>query len=216
MSRGRFITLEGGEGAGKSTQARLLAEHLQAGGTEVVVTREPGGSVLAEKIRDMVLDPGLPGHSQLAEALLFSAARADHLDGLIRPALGRGAWVICDRFSDSTRVYQGVVGGLPGETLQRLDDIVVGQTQPDLTVVIDLDPVVGLARVVSRRADNAPADRFEARAADYHQRLREGFLTIARSEPMRCVVVDGFQSVDALAREIRGHVEARLARVRGG
>ncbi len=216
MARGKLITLEGGEGAGKSTQARLLAEHLTAAGLEVVVTREPGGSALAEKVRDLILDPTTPAHSQLAEALLFYAARADHLDGLIRPALDRGRWVICDRFSDSTRVYQGAVGGISDEILSRLDEVVVGPTQPALTIVIDIDPVVGLARVASRRAGAEPADRYEARTTDYHQRLREGFLAVARAEPMRCVVVDGFQSVDDLARHIRGHVDARLRRTRGG
>ncbi len=216
MARGRLITLEGGEGAGKSTQARLLAEHLTSSGLEVVVTREPGGSELAEKIRDLILDPATPAHSQLAEALLFSAARADHLDALIRPALDRGRWVICDRFSDSTRVYQGAVGGLAGEVVSQLDALVVGPTQPDLTIVIDIDPVVGLARVTNRRAGAEPADRYEARTTDYHQRLRDGFLTIARAEPLRCIVVDGFQSVDDLARDIRGHVDARLRRTRGG
>lgn len=215
MARGRFITLEGGEGAGKSTQARLLADHLRAVGREVVVTREPGGSVLAERIRDMVLDPALPAHSQLAEALLFSAARADHLDALIRPALVRGSWVICDRFSDSTRVYQGVVGGIAAETLRQLDTLVVGPTQPDLTFVIDLDTVVSLARVAGRRGEAIPADRYEGRSRDYHERLRQGFLELARAEPMRCVILDGFQSVDALAAEIRGHVEARFMRERG-
>lgn len=215
MAHGRLITLEGGEGAGKSTQARLLAEHLTTAGIEVVVTREPGGSALAEKIRDLILDPSTPAHSQLAEALLFGAARADHLDGLIRPALARGRWVICDRFSDSTRVYQGTVGGLSPEILGQLDAIVVGATQPDLTILIDIDPVVGLARVANRRATSQPADRYEGRATDYHQQLREGFLAIARSEPLRCVVVDGFHSVDDLARDIRGHVDARLLRTRG-
>lgn len=215
MARGRFITLEGGEGAGKSTQARRLAEHLNGLGLDVVVTREPGGSALAERVRDLILDPALPAHSQLAEALMFSAARADHLEGLIRPALDKGRWVICDRFSDSTRVYQGVVGGLDVGVLQRIDDIVVGPTQPDLTVVIDLDPVVGLARVASRRASDTPVDRYEARPTDYHQQLREGFLAIARADPMRCIVIDGFRSVDEIARDIRGNVDARLVRGRG-
>lgn len=215
MARGRFITLEGGEGAGKSTQARLLAEYIQSRSHDVMVTREPGGSALAERIRALLLAPDVPGHSQLAEALLFNAARADHLEEMIRPALQRGRWVICDRFRDSTRVYQGVVGGLAGELLDKLDEIVVAETQIDLTIVIDLDPVVGLARVASRRAGDGLTDRYEARPADYHERLRQGFLSIARADPFRCVVVDGFQSVDALAREIRGHVDARLLRGRG-
>jgi dTMP kinase len=216
MARGRFITLEGGEGAGKSTQAKRLGEHLTAAGLEVVITREPGGSPFAESLRTIVLDPATPPHAQLAEALLFNAARADHLERTIRPALDRGRWVICDRFIDSTRVYQGEVGGLDGEVLNALDRIVVFPTMPDLTVVIDLDPVVGLARVEQRRlgGEPAPSDRYESRSPEFHHRLREAFLRIARAEPMRCVVVNGFQAVDTIAREIRGHVEARL--LRGG
>ena len=212
MARGRFITFEGGEGAGKSTQARLLADYLTGSGVAVVVTREPGGSPFAEAIRNVVLDPAMPPHSQLAEALLFNAARADHLERTIRPALDHGRWVICDRFIDSTRVYQGVVGGLDAEALDALDRIVVQPTLPDLTILIDLDPVVGLARVEQRRMGTArvPVDRYEARPVDFHEQLRAAFLTIARAEPMRCVVVSGFQSVDALAREVRGHVDARL------
>lgn len=214
MARGRFITLEGGEGAGKSTQARRLADHLTAAGLEVVITREPGGSPFAETIRAIVLDPATPPHTQLAEALLFNAARADHLERTIRPALERGRWVICDRFIDSTRAYQGEVDGLAVPVLDALDRIVVVPTMPDLTIMIDLDPVVGLARVEQRRmgSEPAPVDRYEARSPDFHHRLREAFLRIARAEPLRCVVVDGFQPVDAIAGEIRGHVEARLLR----
>jgi dTMP kinase len=216
MARGRFITFEGGEGTGKSTQARVLADYVRTRGHQVVVTREPGGSPFAEKVRDLALDAATPTPSQLAETLLFNAARADHLDRIIRPSLDRGSWVICDRFLDSTRVYQGEVGGLARPVLDALDEIVVAATRPDMTVVIDLDPVVGLARVEQRRSGGpaAPPDRYETRGGDYHERLREGFLLIARAEPMRFVVVDGFQSVDALAGEIRGHIDARL--LRGG
>jgi dTMP kinase len=218
MARGRFITIEGGEGAGKSTQARQMATHLAAAGIETLVTREPGGSPFAEAIRAIVLDPATPPHAQLAEALLFNAARADHLERTIRPALARGCWVICDRFVDSTRVYQGEVGGLDAAALDALDRIVVAGTMPDLTIVIDLDPVVGLARVEQRRlgAGPAPVDRYEARGAEFHVRLRDAFLRIARAEPGRCVVVDGFRPVDAIAAEIRGHVDARLLRQRSG
>ena len=214
MARGRFITFEGGEGAGKTTQARRLADHIMARGHQVVVTREPGGSPFAEKVRDLALEAFEPGPCQLAETLLFNAARADHLDKVIRPALDRGRWVICDRFLDSTRVYQGEVGGLEEGVLDSLDEIVVAGTRPDLTVVIDLDPVVGLARVEQRRgaASARDVDRFETRGADYHEKLREGFLKIARREPIRFVVVDGFQSVDLLSADICGHVDARLFR----
>ena len=215
MARGKFITFEGGEGAGKSTQVRLLADHLSAAGHSVLVTREPGGSLFAETIRRVVLDTATPAHSLLCEALLFNAARADHLETTIRPALDRGRWVICDRFIDSTRAYQGEVGGLDPETLNALDGIVVRPTMPDLTIVIDLDPVVGLARVEQRRMGGpagaaAPIDRFESRSTDFHEQLRTAYLKIARAEPVRCVVVNGFQSVDKLARDIRGHIDARL------
>jgi len=217
MARGKFITFEGGEGVGKSTQARLLTTHLTASGCDVLVTREPGGSPFAEAVRALLLDPASPPHSQLSAALLFNAARSDHLDTTIRPALDRGRWVICDRFFDSTRVYQGEGGGLDPADLAALDRIVVRPTMPDLTVIIDLDPVVGLARVGQRRMSDpasafGPLDPYESRAPDFHERLREAFLRIARAEPVRCVVVNGFQPVDVLAQEIRGHVEARLMR----
>ena len=214
MARGKFITFEGGEGAGKSTQAQRLADYLSAGGCDILLTREPGGSPLAEMIRGLVLDPATPAHSPLAEALLFYAARADHLERTIRPALERGAWVICDRFSDSTRVYQGQHGGLEAETIDTLERIVVTPTAPDLTFLLDLDVVVGLARAEQRRVASAQgpfvhADRYESRTVTYHERLRAGFLAIARNEPRRCIIVDAFQSVDEIARDIRGHIDAR-------
>lgn len=214
MARGKFISFEGGEGTGKSTQAGLLAEHLRAGGRTVVVTREPGGSPFAEAIRGMLLDPATPSHTQLSEALMFYAARADHLAKTIRPALDDGAWVVCDRFSDSTRVYQGEAGGLDAEILATLEQLVVVPTTPDLTFLLDLDVVVGLARADQRRVTAAAgpfvhADRYESRAIEFHQRLRQAFLTLARADPMRCVVINAFQSVDEIARDIRGHTDAR-------
>ena len=215
MPRGRFITFEGGEGTGKSTQARRLADYLIAGGCDVLLTREPGGSAFAEAIRDVVLDPATPPHSPLSEALLFYAARADHLERTIRPALERGTCVICDRFSVSTRVYQGQDGGLDGQAFDALDRLVVHPTVPDLTFLLDLDVVVGLARAEQRRVGSAAgpfihADRYESRTVDYHARLRAAFLAIAHAEPRRCIVVDAFQSVDEIARDIKGHVDARL------
>lgn len=215
MPRGRFITFEGGEGTGKSTQARRLVDYLSAAGQAAVLTREPGGSPFAEAVREIIMAPGTPSHSALAEALLFNAARADHVEKTIRPALERGTWVVCDRFSDSTRVYQGVVGGLSGPVIDTLEQMVVHPTAPDLTVLLDLDVVVGLARAEQRRIGSGTgqmvhADRYESRTVRYHEELRAGFLAIARAEPRRCVVVNAFQSVDEIARDIRGHVDARF------
>src|SRR5690606_18081710 len=150
MARGKFITFEGGEGAGKSTQAQLLAERLKARDIQVVLTREPGGSAFAEQVRELILGSNTADHGRLAEALLFSAARADHLERTIRPALEAGQWVICDRFADSTRVYQGVAGGLPKAIIEALERIVVDDTVPDLTIVLDLPATDGLARARGR------------------------------------------------------------------
>jgi dTMP kinase len=215
MARGKFITLEGGEGSGKSTQARLLANHLEASGIDVVLTREPGGSPFAETVRGVILDAGTPDHSALAETLLFYAARTDHLEATIRPALERGRWVICDRFSDSTRVYQGEVGGVEAAAIATLERLVVHPTVPDVTFLLDLDAVVGLARAAQRRSAQAPgsfqhADRYESRRIEYHERLREAFLRTARADPRRCLVIDAFRSVDEIAADIRGHVAARF------
>ena len=215
MPRGRFITFEGGEGTGKSTQARLLVDYLSGLGQNVVLTREPGGSPFAEAVRAIIMAPDTPAHSPLSEALLFYAARADHVEKTIRPALERGTWVVCDRFSDSTRFYQGVVGGLSNAVIETLERMVVQTTVPDLTVLLDLDVVVGLARAEQRRMGSADgplvhADRYESRTIQYHENLRAGFLSIARAEPRRCVTVDAFQSVDEIARDVRGHVDARF------
>lgn len=205
--KGLFITFEGGEGAGKSTQMRLLAEKLCGLGREVVATREPGGTPFAERVRALILDPATPKHSPLSEALLFYAARADHLERVIRPALGRGAIVLADRFSDSTEVYQCLAGGLSSETFAALEAAVVGAEKPDLTIVLDLDPVAGLERARTRGALNA----YDARSLAYHQRLREGFLAIARREPERCVVLDAAGVAEVIAARIWSVVEARLA-----
>jgi dTMP kinase len=213
MTAARFITFEGGEGAGKSTQAKLLAERLRARSVDVIVTREPGGSPFAEQVRALLLAAGTAPHSALSEALLFCAARADHLEKTIRPALAANRWVICDRFSDSTRVYQGAAGGVSDSVLDALDRIVVGACQPDLTVILDLDPAEGLSRV-GRRSRAAPAaggaDRFEGRGLAFHARLRAGYLDIARAEPQRCVVIDGAQAPDAIAAAVWGTVAQRL------
>lgn len=215
MTTGRFITFEGGEGAGKSTQVRLLAERLTAAGLATVVTREPGGTPFAEKVRDLILAPESAPKAPLAEALLFSAARADHLDQLIRPALARGDWVISDRFSDSTRAYQGAAGGLAPHTISDIERLALGDTQPHLTLVLDLDPKVGLARANQRRGAHSPGawvvtDTFEGRDLDFHIRLRQGFLDIARAEPARVAVIDAFQNQLAIADAVWAIVAERL------
>lgn len=208
---GWFITFEGGEGAGKSTQIRRLADRLRSAGLDVVVTREPGGSPRAERIRDHLLSGGAREHGALAEALLFSSARADHLDAVIRPALARGAAVLCDRFLDSTTAYQGAVGEVPAEVIAALHRIAVGSTRPDLTLILDVGPEVGLARAGRRRAVRSEvADRFEAEGPAFHARLREAFRAIAAAEPDRCVLVDGARDADAVEADIWRAVAGRL------
>lgn len=212
MAGGRFITFEGGEGSGKSTQAQHLAARLRATGTDVLLTREPGGSPFAEQIRNLLLGGTLAAHPPLAEALLFCAARADHLSSAIRPALGAGRWVICDRFIDSTRVYQGAAGGLPAQTLDLLEQVVVGADRPVLTLILDIDARVGLARAASRRvaAAGAEIDPFEGRALAFHEKLRSGYLALAAREPGRCVVVDASQSMEEIGARIWDIVRSRL------
>jgi dTMP kinase len=211
---GKFITFEGGEGSGKSTQAGLLADRLRARGRDVVLTREPGGSPFAEQVRALILDPGTAPHTALSEALLFYAARSDHLDTTIRPALAAGRWVLCDRFSDSTRVYQGIAGGLAPSVLDRLESLVVAPTTPDLTFILDLSAAAGLARAARRRTAGADADAlpdaYEKRNLAYHERLRAGYLAIAQAEPQRCILVDGGAPPEAVAALVWGEVERRL------
>lgn len=197
----RFITFEGGEGAGKSTQARRLAERLRALGHDVVLTREPGGTPLAEKIRALVLDG--PAPSPPAECLMFAAARAEHIAVTIAPALARGAWVLCDRFIDSTRVYQGALGRVDAALIAALERQTVAPYVPTLTLMLDLAPEDGLRRAASRGQIN----RFEAHGLDWHRRLRDAFLNIAASEPGRCRVVDASAGEDAVATAIWHEVE---------
>jgi dTMP kinase len=214
MPAGKFITFEGGEGSGKSTQAQKLAARLRSQGIHVVLTREPGGSAFAEALRTFILDPENPPHSALSEALLFYAARADHLDKTIRPALNDGSWVICDRFSDSTRVYQSSAGGLPREVLDTLEDIVVRPTFPDLTLILDLPAELGLGRAESRRlgAPHEPveADAYEKRDLAFHWQLRQAFAELARTEPERCVLLDASADEANVAKAVWQAVEARL------
>lgn len=208
MTRGTFITFEGGEGAGKSTQVRRLGERLRGRGVAVVETREPGGTAFADRLRDVLLAPALQSRSALAEALTFYAARADHIASVVEPALRAGTWVISDRFSDSTSAYQGAAGGVSPSTLAALEALVVGaDTRPALTVLIDLDPAVGLERAGRRPS---AADAFESRDLAFHQRLREGFLAIARNEPDRVVIIDGAATIDAVAKAVWDAIETRL------
>lgn len=201
---GRFITFEGGEGTGKSTQARRLADHLRAAGTEVVVTREPGGTPLAEAIRDLIL-ANRPQEPR-AEFLLFAAARAEHLTATIKPALERGAWVICDRFIDSTRVYQGDIFKVDADLIAAIEHLTVAPWFPDLTLILDLAPRVGLARAAERGA----LSRFDSARMDTHAALRAGFLKIARAEPRRCAVVDAAGDIGAVAARVLEVVTERL------
>lgn len=207
MGTGQFITLEGGEGAGKSTQARLLRDRLVADGRSVMLTREPGGAPGAEQIRDLLVQGETERWSAVSELLLINAARDDHLRNTIRPALERGEWVICDRFIDSTRAYQGYVGGVPQDLIRSLEHTVVGATMPDLTIVFDLDPAAGLARA-SERGEGG--DRFERKGAAFHEKLRQAFLDIAAAEPERCAVIDASGGVDETAGAIRDIVAQRL------
>ena len=207
MAQGRFITLEGGEGAGKSTQARRLGERLTALGKQVAVTREPGGSPGAETIRALLVTGQADRWSPVTETLLMYAARRDHIERTIAPALAAGAWVVSDRFADSTRAYQGAGGGAPASLIQTLERHVLGETRPDLTLILDLPADVGMARTLAR---NHAETRFEAKGEAFHLRLREGFLAIARVEADRCVVIDASQDADAVETAIWAAVEARL------
>lgn len=207
MARGRFITFEGGEGGGKSTQVRALAARLEDEGVEVVATREPGGSVGAESIRDLLVTGSADRWSPITETLLMYAARRDHIERVITPALARGAWVVCDRFADSTRAYQGAGGGADPALIAALESHVLGEVRPDLTLILDLPVAEGLRRAHKRSGDET---RFESKGAAFHEKLRQGFLAIARAEPGRCVVIDAAQPVEAVAEAIWGAVSARL------
>jgi dTMP kinase len=196
----RFITFEGGEGTGKSTQARLLAERLRAMGEDVVATREPGGSPEAERLRDLILSGRAKDFGAFAETALFSAARLDHLRSTIRPVLARGGWVICDRFLDSTRAYQGALGNLDPRVVRALERVVVEDTVPGLTLLLDVPPEIGLQRA-RLRSQSAP-DRFEAEAITYHRSLREAFLDIANAEPDRVRVLDARPDPEVVAAHV--------------
>lgn len=204
---GKFITFEGVEGAGKSTQIRLLADHLERAGHAVRVTREPGGTPTAEAIRDVILSGAAKGLGPDSEAVLFAAARADHVDKVIRPALERGEWVLCDRFIDSTRVYQGAADGADPVLIRALERVAIDGTRPDLTLVLDVPADLGMERVTSR--DEEP-DRFESDELGRHEARRMAYLEIASREPDRVVVIDARRAPEDVADTIRRVVDSRF------
>lgn len=209
MSRGKFITFEGGEGAGKSTQVGRLVARLQPLLNErtVVRTREPGGSKGAEVIRNLVVATEAEPWSAMTETLLMYAARSDHLENTIRPALAAGDWVVCDRFADSSRAYQGAGGGVAPSFIEQVDAAVVGDDQPDLTLVFDLPVEVGLERAFGRGLFET---RFESKGLAFHQRLREGFLKIVETNPARCVRIDAVGDLDTVEERVWRAVQERL------
>jgi len=203
---GRFITLEGGEGTGKSTLIQGLRAALENRGLDVIVTREPGGTPLAERVRSLALSPPDDlSWSPLAHALLMNTSREDHLTKLIRPALAKGTWILCDRFADSSRAYQSI-DGVDSETLLKIERIVVRETRPDLTIILDAAPEA----LASRREARGVSDVFEARNMDFHNQIRAAFLEIAEAEPHRCAVIDALQSPPAVLARAIDLVDERL------
>lgn len=209
-TRGRFITLEGGEGAGKSTQAAALCAWCERRGIKTLRTREPGGAPGAEEIRKLLVTGEAGKWDAVTEALLMNAARRDHVVRTIRPALARGEWVISDRFSDSTLVYQGAAGGVATDTLEALIAVAVEDTRPDLTLVLDIDPTAGLKRAGDRAGSET---RFESKGAAFHARVAEGFRVLAEREPSRCVLIDARRPVEDVTRDILAAVSDRLSLV---
>ena len=204
---GVFITFEGGEGVGKSTQIRLLANRLHRLGRRVTVSREPGGTRGAEAIRHVVLDQAaLESFGPAIEAIMFAAARSDHVEQVIKPALARGDAVLVDRFMDSTRVYQGMSGNLDPDFMASLERVAINATVPDLTVILNLDPEIGLARARSRRGADAPVDRFEKETLQVHRARRDAFARIAADEPDRCKLIDAGGEPHTVAEAIWRHV----------
>lgn len=204
MSRGKFITFEGGEGSGKSTQASHLVAHLGGAGVETVLTREPGGVPFAERLREIILSK--KPASAHTEFLLFAAARCEHIAELIEPVLSLGQWVVCDRFIDSTRVYQGRLAGIDADLIAAVEAQTVAPNFPDLTFILDVNPRIGLARAQAR----GELSRYDSASDEAHVKLRQGFLDIAAAEPDRCVVVDGSEDELEIARQIAAIVDRRL------
>ena len=213
LARGQFITFEGGEGAGKSTQIRILADRLEGANRRVLVTREPGGSPGAEIMRHVILS----GMGKLlgpeAETLLFAAARDDHVPAVIKPALEQGIWVLCDRFSDSTRAYQGSLGEVDPGLLRAMQRVTIGNLKPDLTFILDLPVEIGVGRANARRGSAAP-DRFEAEGLQFHQKLRDAFRQIAAEEPERCTLIDADATTENVAQQIWTKLLERLLSAR--
>ena len=210
IESGKFITLEGGEGAGKSTQSTILVNRLLRSGRRVIATREPGGTPLAEDIREALLSGRIWQLGPVAEAVLFAVARADHIDHAIADALEQGKWVVCDRFIDSTRAYQGATSGVSRPVIGALERLTTGGLTPDLTLILDIPPKAGLARANARLGDEAP-DRFESQELIMHERIRQAFLDIAEEEPDRCVVIDANQPEAVVAEDVWEAVTERLS-----
>ena len=207
--RGRFITFEGGEGTGKSTHAATVAARLKALGIGVHLTREPGGTVGGEIIRYVLLSGAVKPLGPDVEAIMFAAARDDHLNNLIRPALAAGKWVVSDRFADSTRVYQGAVGQVDQRTIRALERVIVGDTWPDLTIILDVPAAQGLRRAARRRG-KGNSDRFEGEGLEFYEKLRDGFLMLAANEPDRCVLVDASGPREQVAERVWRVIVKRL------
>ena len=202
--RGKFITFEGGEGGGKSTQAARMAGYLRGKGLEVIETREPGGTPQGEDLRDLLVQGDPDRWSALSELLLLTAARVEHVNRLIGPSLAEGKWVICDRFADSTLAYQGIAGELGLELVEQLQQLAVGASSPDVTFLLDVRAEAGLQRAEKRGG----AARFEKKGAAFHQTLRDGFLALANENPQRIVLIDGEDTFD----NVWGQIEAELGR----
>lgn len=216
MNRGMFITIEGAEGVGKSTQISTLRERLVARGLEVVATREPGGTPRAERIRELLLEHAEEPMPPSCELLLMFAARATHLENVIRPALARGAWVVCDRFTDASYAYQGAGRGIAREHIEALERLVQAGLQPDLTLLLDAPLAISAARARTRNAAAASSDRFEREQREFFERVRHAYLGRARAEPARFALIDAAQSVEDVARAIDAALEARLPVVSHG
>ena len=207
--RGFFLTLEGAEGVGKSTNIEFITQHLEQRGIEYVLTREPGGTPLAEKIRELLLVVHEEPMSELTELLLVFAARAQHLDKIIEPALAAGKWVVCDRFTDATFAYQGAGRGLSMETIGELESMVQGELRPDLTLILDLDPEIGMQRASNR----GELDRFEREQMSFFRHVRQGYLDIAQAEPERCTVIDAAKSLEDVKLDLLAALEQGLSKI---
>lgn len=199
--RGRFITFEGGEGSGKSTQIQLLADRLNAAKLRTITTREPGGSAGAEIVRHLLLSGMAKAFGPETESLLFAAARDDHVSQVIEPALAQGTWVLCDRFTDSTRVYQGELGKVDPKLIRAMERVTIGSLKPDLTIILDVPVTVGMERALKRRGTAAP-DRFEGEGVSFHEKLRDAYLKIANGDPQRCALVDANADPKTVAERV--------------